>query len=566
MAQKLLQLLLIILIASTVLSYVSFNFILSNIEKNEQANEKYLLNDIRSQINLSFKLLDKLLVQKKQDYLKLHKFAQTYLLQNSHLPDFPRLQAILEKKSGFPVELYIINDDLKIIETSFPPDLGLDFSASPFKNIKSYLHKIKQTRQTMVGQPNIEFISKKIKIYSVSMLDDNRYLELAFIDPDINDYFKKLIDYTSRREDAKISLFIEFWNNILMPMDFIPEKITDKKIALFQKFRQKTRIDQQAFKHASSEGSPYQIQTTDSQDRNITSYYLQLAGLSHPYIKQYSSRYLAKVVFDHKKVLLIKKQFKLFLLFSLALTISGIVIFALYIRHWLITPLNLVLSAIQKKSPVDIKKPLTESPEIKKIAVSYNETLQHLRKSMDELERQSTRDPLTGIDNRRKFIQSFKQELLRARRHQTVLALAMIDLDNFKKYNDIHGHQQGDRLLIDFSRQLKKRFLRPSDHQCRMGGDEFSVLLIDIEPSTIKSTFKDLQQSWDTHFQSNLVNNKGEAEIAVTLSIGIYTFSSQHPEQNWKKAYHQADTALYRAKNKGRNRVEIIEDSSQQTH
>ncbi len=561
MAKKLLQLLLIILTASSVLSYISFNFILSDIEKNEQASQQYLLNDIRTQINLSFNLLDKLLAQKKRDYLQLHQLARTLILDANSISKLQAIQKILEKKADFPVELYIINADLKITETTFPPDLGLDFSASPFRDVKNYLKKVRQTGQIAVGQPNIEFISKKVKIYSMSVLDDNRYLELGFIDPDFNEYFKSLNDYISSREDAKISMFIEFWDKILIPMTFIPEKNTKNKITLAKQSALKTKSDQLAFNNVTSNDIPYQIHTTDAQGKKISSYYIQLEGFSGAFIKEYSTRYLAKIVFDEKKVLLIKEQFKRFLLFSLVLSISGILIFALYIRHWLIKPLNLVLSAIQNKSPVNIPQLLSGSHELKKIALTYNETLDHLNKSILELERQSTTDPLTGLDNRRKFAQLYEQEISRARRNHLFLALIMIDVDNFKEHNDLYGHHQGDQLLIDLARQMEKRFLRPSDHLCRMGGDEFSALLIDIDPSTIVSVFESLQQAWTLEYHNNIPRTIDTNDLKVSVSIGIYVFNSTL-SPSWESAYQRADAALYKAKNRGRNLIEMIEDSA----
>lgn len=561
MAKKLLQLLLIILTASSVLSYISFNFILSDIEKNEQASQQYLLNDIRTQINLSFNLLDKLLAQKKRDYLQLHQLARTLILDANSISKLQAIQKILEKKADFPVELYIINADLKITETTFPPDLGLDFSASPFRDVKNYLKKVRQTGQIAVGQPNIEFISKKVKIYSMSVLDDNRYLELGFIDPDFNEYFKSLNDYISSREDAKISMFIEFWDKILIPMTFIPEKNTKNKITLAKQSALKTKSDQLAFNNVTSNDIPYQIHTTDAQGKKISSYYIQLEGFSGAFIKEYSTRYLAKIVFDEKKVLLIKEQFKRFLLFSLVLSISGILIFALYIRHWLIKPLNLVLSAIQNKSPVNIPQLLSGSHELKKIALTYNETLDHLNKSILELERQSTTDPLTGLDNRRKFAQLYEQEISRARRNHLFLALIMIDVDNFKEHNDLYGHHQGDQLLIDLARQMEKRFLRPSDHLCRMGGDEFSALLIDIDPSTIVSVFESLQQAWTLEYHNNIPRTIDTNDLKVSVSIGIYVFNSTL-SPSWESAYQRADAALYKAKNRGRNLIEMVEDSA----
>ncbi|MCK5648869.1 MAG: hypothetical protein KAI22_08330 [Gammaproteobacteria bacterium] len=206
MAKKLLQLLLFILTASGALSYLSFNVILSDIEQNEHANQKLLLNDISTQINLAYELLDKLLIQKQQSYRELHQFALSLILETGSHPDLSVLQKILEKESGFPVDVYLIDNDLTITDTTFLPDLGLDFKLSPFLDVQKFLSKARQTKQIIVGQPNMEHISKKFKIYTYSIFDDEHYLELGLIDPDINGYFQRLIRYITDRGDARISI------------------------------------------------------------------------------------------------------------------------------------------------------------------------------------------------------------------------------------------------------------------------------------------------------------------------------------------------------------------------
>ncbi len=562
MARKLLQLLLIILTASSILSYISFSHILSVIEKNEQENQKHLLVDIKTQINLSFKLLDNLLIHKRKDYKELHKLTQTLITQANDSYDLSSLQKIIEEKAGFPVELYIINADLKIIETTFLPDLGLDFSVYPFTNVKDYLIRVRQTKQIAIGQPNIEFISKQVKIYSMSILDNEHYLELAFIDPDINEYFKNLNDYITNRNDAQISIFVEFWDKILMPMTFIPEKNTNNKIAQFKQREINTKNDQLAFEYVTREGLHYQKSTQDTHGNNINSYYIQLAGLSSAFIKKYSNRYLAKIVFDGKKTLQIRKQFQQFLFLSSIVSIVGILFFALYIRHWLIKPINLILSSIQNQLPVKPQQLSSTSNEIKAIASTYNETLEHLHSSMSELKQQANIDSLTGLNNRRKFTQSFDQEILRARRYHFSIALIMIDIDNFKEHNDLYGHQQGDQLLINLAQQMKKTFLRPTDHLCRMGGDELSALLIDIEPSKVVLMFEDFQQKWNVQYHKNFVTDNDKLiPVIASLSIGIYIFSSKL-SPSWENAYKRADAALYTAKNQGRNLIEINEDKA----
>jgi len=135
----------------------------------------------------------------------------------------------------------------------------------------------------------------------------------------------------------------------------------------------------------------------------------------------------------------------------------------------------------------------------------------------------------------------------------------VIDIDHFKAYNDRNGHQQGDQLLIGLARHMKNRFLRPSDHLCRMGGDEFSALLIEIDPSSIASVFERLRREWTFQYDNKTLQTGSADTLPLSISIGIFVFdSSQSP--SWETAYQQADRALYTAKSKGRNQVAVVED------
>lgn len=135
-----------------------------------------------------------------------------------------------------------------ITDTTFTPDMGLDFKLPPFLDVQQFLGKAQQTGQIMVGQPNMEFISKQFKIYTYSVLDDKRYWELGFIDPDIYGYFQRLIRYLSDRADARITIFFELWDKILAPMTLTPESATKNKLALFKQNETDTQYDRRAFR------------------------------------------------------------------------------------------------------------------------------------------------------------------------------------------------------------------------------------------------------------------------------------------------------------------------------
>ena len=165
----------------------------------------------------------------------------------------------------------------------------------------------------------------------------------------------------------------------------------------------------------------------------------------------------------------------------------------------------------------------------------------------------ASRDGLTGIANRRAFDERFALEWNRAVRQGRPIALAMIDLDNFKQYNDLYGHHAGDRCLCAVAGTLAREVQRPDDLLARFGGEEFALLM----PATsAEGAFKVTERIREAVFALGL-EHIGNPWKQVTVSIG---FSSLTPVTSDSQSglLQQADAALYQAKGCGRNRVESI--------
>lgn len=179
------------------------------------------------------------------------------------------------------------------------------------------------------------------------------------------------------------------------------------------------------------------------------------------------------------------------------------------------------------------------------IVVEQNWKSQHLFKTL------SITDGLTGLYNHRYFQQRLDQEISRSSRSGKPLTLCMIDIDHFKRYNDTYGHHIGDEVLKEAA-QLIKSTIRRSDIICRYGGDEFSIIMPDIQAEEVRIAMERLRKAFRNH-EFLFPNNSDEC---WTLSIGFSSF----PDLSLSKEelITQADKALYQAKNKGRNRVECI--------
>jgi len=156
-------------------------------------------------------------------------------------------------------------------------------------------------------------------------------------------------------------------------------------------------------------------------------------------------------------------------------------------------------------------------------------------------------DSLTGLANRRRLDQVLRQEWARAQRNRKPLAVLMVDVDHFKAFNQRHGHAGGDHALREVAKTIEASIRRPADLAARYGGEEFQVVL----PETDLAGARLLAERIRTSVEA-LAPFADDAH-SVTVSIGIGLSGTQH---DLSSVLGAADEALYRAKAKGRNRVE----------
>ncbi|WP_445368539.1 EAL and GGDEF domain-containing protein [Methylomonas sp. BW4-1] len=176
-----------------------------------------------------------------------------------------------------------------------------------------------------------------------------------------------------------------------------------------------------------------------------------------------------------------------------------------------------------------------------------------LKASEMELEFLAHHDPLTKLPNRMLFLSRLQHNIEKARRQANKMAVLMLDLDRFKDVNDSFGHLAGDDLLQMVAERLTTR-LRTSDTICRLGGDEFVVLLEEVnQPETVAHVatqiINALNQTWQ-------LPSGHEVRIGVSVGIAMFPEHGASPDE----LIQQADTALYQAKNEGRNRFKYFSE------
>jgi diguanylate cyclase (GGDEF)-like protein len=166
----------------------------------------------------------------------------------------------------------------------------------------------------------------------------------------------------------------------------------------------------------------------------------------------------------------------------------------------------------------------------------------------ETLRHQVVHDSLTGLFNRRYLEETLEREICRGRRKGASLGLIMLDLDNFKHFNDTFGHEAGDNLLRTLGKFLGER-VRREDVACRYGGEEFVLILAEVSQEIVCQRAEEIRRE----FPKVPVLHRGQVLESVTASVGVAMF----PEHGvtGRDVLRAADDAMYRAKAQGRNRV-----------
>ena len=200
---------------------------------------------------------------------------------------------------------------------------------------------------------------------------------------------------------------------------------------------------------------------------------------------------------------------------------------------------------------VAVKQDVSERRGMEEGLRTANETLKAQLAEIEALQAklrdQALRDPLTGVFNRRFLAETLARETARARRDSRAYAVVILDLDHFKRVNDTHGHEAGDRVLVAAA-ELLRSHTREGDLVCRYGGEEFVVLM----PGSSAVSAARRAELWRAALEMQRFRFKG-GDVTVTLSAGAACFPDDGVDG--EAILRAADEALYRAKADGRNRV-----------
>ncbi|MBC7683316.1 MAG: diguanylate cyclase [Ferruginibacter sp.] len=223
------------------------------------------------------------------------------------------------------------------------------------------------------------------------------------------------------------------------------------------------------------------------------------------------------------------------------------------VQIWLVRPIRRLqadLASLTASRRWDSALAYERPDEIGALTQGVNALLRVLHDQVQALENLSSTDALTGIANRRQFDERLNYEVVRLVRHPAPLSLLMMDVDHFKRYNDLYGHPMGDTALQKIG-VLLKNFCRQQDLPARIGGEEFALLLLGTDAAGAIAVAEKLRLAL---YGLAIAHDHSPTAPYITASIGIATWGSDHRGEA-SGLLVQADEALYAAKRNGRNRV-----------
>ena len=254
-----------------------------------------------------------------------------------------------------------------------------------------------------------------------------------------------------------------------------------------------------------------------------------------------------------EKMVAINQTF-IYLLFVIIFTVFIISIFIIIFSLKLLHPLELLIEGIKKITAGDLSFTIknVSNDEIGVVVDAFNHMTQKRKHVEEALEELAIRDGLTGLYNHKFFYTSLEKEIARDDRYHNTVSLLLIDIDHFKNVNDTYGHRAGDTILRELSQRLMTR-ARSTDYVCRYGGEEIAVILIETNITEAKAIAEELRILIEK--EPFLIED--ERYVSITVSIGVSAYSKDAKDASMMVS--NADNALYRAKENGRNQVCVFE-------
>ena len=508
-----------------------------------QEQQVRLLNLLMQQ---TFLEIDETIENYQVVYKDAHKKVEAAVKQGPI--DLTEWQIRLESELNMKVDIFLVSPELVIFETTFEPDLGLDFRLPIFKDAQATFARLKGTDEIDVSMLTRELVSGDFKLYTASYLPNGGYIQLGFVDPKIAQFYSSAeAQMETFSSIDKVWLFMDVGGDLLSPLtDSFEIEAGTEKSEVAEAIRKALEPEREIFARVGPT-TPV-VERGDSQ-AGLVNLFLELGrfdvgeGVEH--------RILAKVKTNLQTMGWFEENVPILTLVVLLLAIALLLWVLNTMRQRILLPMLDLSEAIKSARPFIFDGSSKIPNELLYIAQSFNSHLERSQETARQLRELASTDPLTGLLNRGELAPSFAELKRVFRRDKLWMGVAFIDLDRFKAYNDIYGHDAGDSALREFAEVMRAVFRRPTDRVLRYGGEEFVVFFgCDSDRHAVE-----LAESARERFESAGIVHKGNPPYGVmTLSCGLVLFDPA-TDIDLTRVLRLADQQLYSSKSSDRNAV-----------
>jgi len=444
-------------------------------------------------------------------------------------------------------DLFIINSDKVISMSTSKGDIGLDFKAYPY-----FSKELDQLRsggiEYKISAPTFDEYALDMAQYYIMSMDD-RWVMIGFVLP-FGEYVNYKVDELKKTFPSLVDLdlYLLTYDNI-QHINTTPLPAKDLKRSMQQKDQYANMIMHDLHLKKSPESSVVEVIAGNFSEHNIE--------LIHDDIRQKSVVYtlvdssfeetsddfmlISKAVFDQSVYLAeyseLKNLMYLFITFVYFFMILGF--FLIY--KAVIEKISTIEKQMYHDEPIELKGFLFS--EFSYFLSRYNSFLLRWKDEVKRLNEITLQDELTGCANRRFFNQKMKEQIDLHRRYDQVFSMIMFDIDDFKAINDTYGHTEGDNVLKQMATDVHEQ-LRVSDVLCRIGGEEFAIILPETDRKSAIFVAEKLRK---VIASAHYIENE-----QVTISLGVDSYDKTY---DFNTFYQIVDKLLYRSKEGGKNCV-----------
>jgi len=505
--------------------------------------------DLRHQLRSDFDLLDLRFTQYETISLEKLKYVTQHLSEQSSESNLTTLaESINVNVFDGHYEIYVINKNKVIEKSTSKADIGLDYK--DYHYFSETLDQLKaRSIEHKISAPTFDEFALDIGQYYIMNGTDGTWIMLGYILP-FDEYVNRNIEKLQALFPSlqKLDLFILTYGNLqhigteIQPKKDFGKTIEENQhylVMIMEDLGLTTADGRSDIEQIATSFSEQEMRTFHKESSQETTVYSLTKSSSEHDSDDFML--ITKMQFDQTHFLSEFTELKNLMYLFITLVITLMVLGFGFIYKAVIQKISMIVLQMKQDEPIIIEGYLFS--EFSYFIQRYNNFMLRWKEEIRRLHEVTMQDELTKCHNRRYFNVEVQKQIELHKRYGLHFSMLMFDIDDFKKINDTHGHGAGDFILQSIVNDVRSQ-IRMSDVLCRIGGEEFAILLLETDMEAATHVAEKIRA-----FVASQIYIDREH---ITISIGVENYSDKY---DFNSFYTSVDELLYESKNSGKNRV-----------